>query len=238
MTEQCTTLRGKGRRSLTKQLDYLTEVTWVACLNPNSLVLFGSPRPFLLISRLPSAVFAPSAPHATPHLSTVLLLRREMVEPSPATDILFNEAALSSLKRSQLVQLCKMHGVKANGKNVEIVKRLQDYAMGTMETVQEDVEDVTKVHAQPEPTDDDMDDVVEKDSMVDLRDEDDLKRAHQGPRPSDVWEVIEEQTMKEMKDLEVTYKSINARALNPARALFEVRSLASLEQQRGHVDSR
>jgi hypothetical protein len=41
------------------------------------------------------------------------------------TQILFNSPALHSLKRDQLLKLCKTHGVKASGKNAEIVERLQ-----------------------------------------------------------------------------------------------------------------
>ena len=47
---------------------------------------------------------------------------------SSTTDILFNSPALHSLKRDQLVKLCKSHSIKANGKNVELVQRLRDYA--------------------------------------------------------------------------------------------------------------
>ncbi|KAK0484631.1 hypothetical protein IW261DRAFT_1560277 [Armillaria novae-zelandiae] len=39
-------------------------------------------------------------------------------------DILHNSAALHSLKRDQLIRLCKIHGVKASGKNVDIAERL------------------------------------------------------------------------------------------------------------------
>ncbi|WVO15314.1 hypothetical protein L204_102970 [Cryptococcus depauperatus] len=43
-------------------------------------------------------------------------------------DILRNSAALNALKRHQLVSLSKKYGLKANGKNVEMVERLQEYA--------------------------------------------------------------------------------------------------------------
>lgn len=39
--------------------------------------------------------------------------------------ILFNSPALHSLKRGQLVKLCKMHSLKANGKNTELIERLK-----------------------------------------------------------------------------------------------------------------
>ncbi|KAJ6481807.1 hypothetical protein C8R45DRAFT_1075972 [Mycena sanguinolenta] len=47
---------------------------------------------------------------------------------STTTQILFNSPALHSLKRDQLVKLCKIHSIKANGKNVELVERLKNHA--------------------------------------------------------------------------------------------------------------
>ncbi|KLO07827.1 hypothetical protein SCHPADRAFT_1001366 [Schizopora paradoxa] len=44
------------------------------------------------------------------------------------TEILFNSPALHSLKRAQLVQLCKRHNIKAAGKNTELVERLKQHA--------------------------------------------------------------------------------------------------------------
>ena len=39
--------------------------------------------------------------------------------------ILFHSPGLHSLKRGQLVKLCKMHSLKANGKNTELIERLK-----------------------------------------------------------------------------------------------------------------
>ena len=47
---------------------------------------------------------------------------------SSTTDILFNSPALQSLKRDQLVKLCKIHSIKATGKNSELVEKLKKYA--------------------------------------------------------------------------------------------------------------
>ncbi|KAJ4001914.1 hypothetical protein F5050DRAFT_1707847 [Lentinula boryana] len=44
------------------------------------------------------------------------------------TEILFNSPALHSLKRDQLVKLCKIHSIKASGKNVELIERLKKVA--------------------------------------------------------------------------------------------------------------
>ena len=46
------------------------------------------------------------------------------------TDILFNSPALHSLKRAQLVQLCKRHELKATGKNADLIARLKNHALG------------------------------------------------------------------------------------------------------------
>ncbi|KAJ7905163.1 hypothetical protein B0H13DRAFT_2023602 [Mycena leptocephala] len=45
---------------------------------------------------------------------------------STITQILFNSPAL--LKRDQLVKLCELHSIEANGKNVELVERLKTHA--------------------------------------------------------------------------------------------------------------
>ncbi|WVW79269.1 hypothetical protein I302_101236 [Kwoniella bestiolae CBS 10118] len=46
-----------------------------------------------------------------------------------ADEILRNSAALNALKRHQLVSLSKRYGLKASGKNVELIQRLEDYAI-------------------------------------------------------------------------------------------------------------
>ncbi|KAK6904358.1 hypothetical protein I203_105170 [Kwoniella mangroviensis CBS 8507] len=46
-----------------------------------------------------------------------------------ADEILRNSAALNALKRHQLVSLSKRYGLKASGKNVEMIQRLEDYAI-------------------------------------------------------------------------------------------------------------
>ena len=47
---------------------------------------------------------------------------------SETTQILFNSPALHSLKRDQLVKLCKIHSIKASGKNVDLIQKLRDHA--------------------------------------------------------------------------------------------------------------
>ncbi|BGP58426.1 hypothetical protein JCM8202v2_006095 [Rhodotorula sphaerocarpa] len=45
---------------------------------------------------------------------------------APELAILTNPAALHALKRAQLLALCKQHGVKGSGKNVDLISRLEE----------------------------------------------------------------------------------------------------------------
>jgi hypothetical protein len=47
---------------------------------------------------------------------------------SETTQILFNSPALHSLKRDQLVKLCKLHSIKASGKKPELIQKLKCHA--------------------------------------------------------------------------------------------------------------
>jgi hypothetical protein len=47
---------------------------------------------------------------------------------STTTQILFNSPALHSLKRDQLLKLCKIHAIKASGKNTDLIDRLKKHA--------------------------------------------------------------------------------------------------------------
>ncbi|KIL68386.1 hypothetical protein M378DRAFT_99834 [Amanita muscaria Koide BX008] len=48
---------------------------------------------------------------------------------SSTTQILFNSPALHSLKRDQLLKLCKIHSLKATGKNVDLIEKLKQHAL-------------------------------------------------------------------------------------------------------------
>ena len=91
---------------------------------------------------------------------------------STTTQILFNSPALHSLKREQLVKLCKIHAIKANGKNVELIQRLQQ-------------------HAQTLPKDSPLSIATRSDNPPDIqyeRKQEDLGSAM--PRPSEQWDVV------------------------------------------------
>ncbi|EKM57137.1 uncharacterized protein PHACADRAFT_254714 [Phanerochaete carnosa HHB-10118-sp] len=89
---------------------------------------------------------------------------------SSTTQILFNSPALNSLKRDQLIKLCKHHGLKANGKNAELIERLKQKADELPP------EAVTWKDSDEE----DEDDLLMDDSLM----------AEQPPRPSEQWEIV------------------------------------------------
>ncbi|KAH9059583.1 hypothetical protein EDB87DRAFT_1810012 [Lactarius vividus] len=86
---------------------------------------------------------------------------------SETTQILFNSPALHSLKRDQLVKLCKIHSIKASGKNVDLIQRLKDHALTL-------------------PPDDPLSAAIHTDGQDEESSTLDLKR------PSDQWEVVME----------------------------------------------
>lgn len=78
--------------------------------------LMAFPSPFCRVNTTPNASELASD---TP---------RHNMSSSETTQILFNSPALHSLKRDQLVKLCKIHSIKASGKNTELIQKLQDHA--------------------------------------------------------------------------------------------------------------
>ena len=138
-----------------------------------------------------------------------------MMAATTTTQILFNSPALHSLKRDQLVKLCKIHHIKANGKNTELIERLKQRALELppeaqdpldedahtqqddpmQEDAREDIPGGMPVDAEPAqaaglaPAEDDYDmqDVV-------------LTSRFSIPRPSEQWEVV----MEDIEELDET----------------------------------
>ncbi|KAH7883053.1 hypothetical protein F5I97DRAFT_1930644 [Phlebopus sp. FC_14] len=112
--------------------------------------------------------------------------------------------ALHSLKRDQLVKLCKIHSLKANGKNKELIERLQ-------------------LHAKHLPPDDPLSIAVRSDNLdakriVDSGDEgpdamnDDYgegssTRSYTVPRPSEQWEMVMDSIAEVDEDTKSTLRS-------------------------------
>lgn len=96
-------------------------------------------------------------------------------------NILTNSPALNSLKRAQLVSLCKRYGLRASGKNVELITRLQEHGRsGAMTDILGNGDLL--------PTDD------EGGSVADTNDFEKELQSQPGPapRPSEAWSVVDE----------------------------------------------
>ncbi|KAJ7481732.1 hypothetical protein FB451DRAFT_1444257 [Mycena latifolia] len=107
---------------------------------------------------------------------------------STTTQILFNSPALHSLKRDQLVKLCKIHSIKANGKNVELVERLKTHAKSLPNDSPLSVAFRSEQEGAPETQDDEEGEesvLGEKPSM---------------PRPSSQWELVMDSIMEEVEE--------------------------------------
>lgn len=114
-----------------------------------------------------------------------------MSSSTTTTQILFNSPALHSLKRDQLLKLCKIHNIKAAGKSVDLIERL-------------------KQHAATLPPDAPLNVAVrsEDDSDSISFDESPQYPSHQYsamPRPSEAWEVV----MDDILELPETSSSQN-----------------------------
>ncbi|KAF9485662.1 hypothetical protein BDN70DRAFT_988593 [Pholiota conissans] len=116
---------------------------------------------------------------------------------STTTQILFNSPALHSLKRDQLVKLCKIHSIKASGKNVELIQKLKKHA----ETLPKDSplsiaarsesDGAIPIQAQALNSDERQ----EEDADEEMEDE----TSHHGymPRQSEQWEMVMDSIQEE-----------------------------------------
>ncbi|KAF8178108.1 hypothetical protein K438DRAFT_2022028 [Mycena galopus ATCC 62051] len=102
---------------------------------------------------------------------------------STTTQILFNSPALHSLKRDQLVKLCKIHSIKANGKNVELVERLKN-------------------HAKNLPNDNPLSVAIRSEQEGATQDDEENGHGEKAfnPRPSSQWEVVMDSIIEESED--------------------------------------
>ncbi|KAL5520762.1 hypothetical protein ACEPAF_2765 [Sanghuangporus sanghuang] len=105
------------------------------------------------------------------------------------TDILFNSPALHSLKRAQLVQLCKRHNIKASGKNTELVSRLKRHARNLPSGAPLSVAVRSETEAEAGENENDANDGM----MTDISDEDNVEEQLSSPvkeRESQIWEIV------------------------------------------------
>ncbi|KAG6849626.1 hypothetical protein H0H93_006835 [Arthromyces matolae] len=107
---------------------------------------------------------------------------------STATQILFNSPALHSLKRDQLVKLCKVHGLKAAGKSSELVEKLKKHA----ETLPKD--SPLSVAARSEsvfhPIDSEGDETMGEVPNDEQSPSANARWGFQMPKPSQHWDVV------------------------------------------------
>jgi hypothetical protein len=113
---------------------------------------------------------------------------------STTTQILFNSPALHSLKRDQLVKLCKIHSIKANGKTKDIIERLQ-------------------LHAQTLPPDDPLSIATRCYKSEDEQEsaEEESSKASAMARPSEQWEIVMDSIAEVDEDAASTLKNNHAR---------------------------
>jgi hypothetical protein len=114
---------------------------------------------------------------------------------STTTQILFNSPALHSLKRNQLVKLCKIHSIKASGKNVHLIERLKQHA----ETLPKDAP-LSVATRSEDNTDDaiqEIQELINGDHNEKGEPSADGKQSHM-PRPSEQWEIV----MESIQELE------------------------------------
>jgi hypothetical protein len=120
------------------------------------------------------------------------------------TEILFNSPALHSLKREQLQKLCKIHSIKANGKNSDLIDKLRQHAL----TLPND--DPLSIAARSEP---DSYPLIHSSPFAQPEDDDDeLGRIS---RPSEQWEIV----MESIQEVEETSSQGTLSSLRTVRTL-------------------
>lgn len=113
------------------------------------------------------------------------------------TQILFNSPALHSLKREQLLKLCKIHDIKATGKTGDLIERLKQHAA----TLPQD----TPLNVAVRSEDD-------SDSMSVDESPQRLYRHSAISRPSEAWEVV-------MDDIQEDPETSSQNTLNSLRTV-------------------
>ncbi|KAG8860298.1 hypothetical protein FRB96_003947 [Tulasnella sp. 330] len=131
-----------------------------------------------------------------------------------STEILFNSPALHSLKRAQLVKICKRHGVKAAGTNEALVAKLQQFAKTLPVDRTSLYVSTSDAAAEDEDTQHDDDD-EEGDDGHSTATEGVIMTAQRGrvllARPSEPWSIVEEESREEENSLPTAVTSLNSK---------------------------
>ncbi|PPQ97269.1 hypothetical protein CVT26_006662 [Gymnopilus dilepis] len=105
---------------------------------------------------------------------------------STTTQILFNSPALHSLKREQLVKLCKIHSIKASGKNVELIQRLKQHA----QSLPKDSPLSIAARSEDSPIQDQDQQTEAEGQEKEIDDDASSYQSSRPPRPSEQWEMV------------------------------------------------
>ena len=116
---------------------------------------------------------------------------------SNTTQILFNSPALHSLKREQLIKLCKIHSIKATGKNVELIEKLRQHALALPRDAPLSIA-ARSEFASFVPR---VDEPFESDNQS--------RSLSERTRPSEQWEVVMD-SIEEMEEVSSAQGSLNS----------------------------
>jgi hypothetical protein len=114
---------------------------------------------------------------------------------SSTTQILFNSPALHSLKREQLQKLCKIHSIKATGKNTELIEKLKHHALTLPRDAPLSI--ATRSEDSPFPI------------ANELKLEDLSRPSYERSRPSQQWGVVMD-SIDEIEDASSAQGSLNS----------------------------
>ncbi|KAF4612886.1 hypothetical protein D9613_011118 [Agrocybe pediades] len=123
---------------------------------------------------------------------------------STTTEILFNSPALHSLKREQLVKLCKIHSIKANGKNVDLIQKLRQHAQTLPKDNPLSIAARSEEHGPipmqlaPVVVADEPTDAMDTSEDEELLRDDPIAYHNARTRPSEQWEMV----MESIEELE------------------------------------
>ena len=116
---------------------------------------------------------------------------------SSTTQILFNSPALHSLKREQLQKLCKIHSIKATGKNVELIEKLKQHALTLPRDAPLSI--ATRSEGTPSP--------LNTNEVLELGDP--PGPSYERSRPSEQWEVVMD-SIDEIEEASSVQGSLNS----------------------------
>lgn len=164
--QQNTAMKQRGKPFVAEYCKHLLMLCSSSCASrpPTSPLLINKVFVGSVHDHVQANILFETSPHQCPRMSTT-------------TQILFNSPALHSLKRDQLVKLCKIHSIKASGKNVDLINKLKQHAS----TLPKDAP--LSIAARSE-------DAAEAMDVDEQPDSDKENRNQTAYRPSEQWEMV------------------------------------------------